>query len=201
MTFIIPADVFARLSVAALRSGPDEEIKSPIDMLRSVRVEHRNGKRLVVASNHKILVCELIDKNVAEPDGSVNITLDLINPCNLAMANDGRLEINIVSESWAVATITTGYFYPGNAMVIGQYPEWRGLIPETPKKAVGSIVFNPDDLALMARAAPSGRIVLPRLFDDSQPIICRDTVDPNWLGVFLSKSDGIEPATVPEWIK
>lgn len=156
-----------------------------------------------IATNRLCLAVEYLGRVQAD-DEAVNVSLDLVAPCVEGAKFDGTLTV-MVNAGWAVATTSAGYFHPGNAAVAGEWPKWRSMIPrELPKKPSGAIAFVASELELLARAAPTGDIVLPTTYDAEHPIIVRDLNDPDWLGVFLSidhRRQSFKPATVPEWIK
>ena len=136
----------------------------------------------------------------------LHVPLDLVGPCNDAAKSDGILTINVVGKDYAVATISTGYFHPGNAMMVaGDFPDWRKLIPESfPKKPIGSIAIHAPALVALANAAPSAHLIFPQTFDASQPIVVTDMHDPDFIGFFLAldhrDQSAIEPVSIPSWL-
>lgn len=205
MGFSIECRTFVRIANAALQ--PDEPDRTPpYPTLRSVRLESYHGRQIVIASNRLVMAIEHLSDNGSQIDEAINVSLDLVGPCAEAAKSDGVLTVNQVAANYAVATISTGYFHAGNAMVEGAYPDWRALIPKSvPKKPIGSIAIHAPGLVALAKSAPSGHLVFPTSFDASQPIFVTDNDDPDFVGAFLAldhrDQSEIEPASIPEWLK
>lgn len=200
MIFTIPCELYTRLAGVAIQ--PDEETNRPT--LRSVRIEHLNGRCVAIASNAMILAGEFITDH-DEPDGGVNVTIDPALVALAAQAPDANLIVN-QAPGWTVITTSDGMMFPGNGEVPGEYPEWRGLIPtELPTKNNGCFSFSGRQMARLCASSPSGRIRCARNIDMAQPTIVRDVHDENWFGIFMcSEADGkqeYKPATVPEFLK
>jgi hypothetical protein len=55
----------------------------------------------------------------------------------------------------------------------------------------------------LIKSSPSGGVVFPEFIDSSKPVMIRDSLKPNWAGVFIpdvSKgSTKHKPAEIPEW--
>lgn len=203
MIFTVPCAVFARMSKAALQ--PHMPDKSPFfPGIRSVRLENNGGHVFMIATNRNFLTVEYIGVT-KEPDGFVNVDLAIAPWCEKEV--DTNLTVTLdVASGWAVAVTSGGYFHPMNASVVGEYPDWRALIPtETPTASNGILALDMEDLRLLWEVSPSGSITLPKFWDVSKPIIVRDFNDAHWFGMFLSlkhrDQNGMQFATRPDWLK
>jgi hypothetical protein len=218
MQFKIPCETFARLSIAAVPLS-DVPPTSVIDELACVYLEHRKGQTLAIATNNRICAIERLG-NTDQPDGSVCVTIDpvLVQQCLTEAQFDGELTIDVTDNEilrWAAAKTSFGYTYNGNA---GRFPEvgtkfkhwadWRSILPPARKKQEpsGFLHFRAAHLEILAKASPSGCIIFPEIINTDEPILLRDSVDPNWLGMFMgvvedSDEKQYEPATRPEWLK
>jgi len=204
--FIINADTYLRLSKIALQ--PDEQHTkdgnvTPFDTsLRSVRIEQDGGVALAVATCGKLLAVECLSD--CGDDGVLNVTIDpkLIAIAQAELEQSGSLIIK-QAPGWTIARgSATGTMYPLNAEIIGEWPNWRDLIPaRQPAKNNGAFVFDGQWIGRMGASAPSGIFVLPRCSNVDAAVVVRDTIDPNWMGVFLisDRENKQEPAEVPAW--
>jgi hypothetical protein len=197
--FYISAETFVRLSGVALQ--PDDKPNTQYQ-LACVRIEQQGGVAIALASYTKMFVGECLQES--GEDGVVNVT---IHPELLAIAKaeaeqSGKLHIQ-QAPGWTIARgVVTGRMFPLNAEVPGEWPDWRGLIPTVmPSKSNGAFVFSGYHISRMGASAPSGSFVLPRHVDHEQPVLVRDSVDPNWFGLFLvGTKEKHAPAEVPEWL-
>lgn len=201
-TFTIPCELYTRLAGVAIQ--PDEETNRPT--LRSVRIEHLNGRCIAVASNARIVAGEFI-QDIDEERGfsGVNVSIAPGLLALAAQAPDADLIVN-QAPGWTVITTSDGAMFPGNGEVPGDYPEWRGLIPtELPTKNNGCFSFSGLQMARLCASSPSGSIRCARNIDFAAPTIVRDIHDENWFGIFMvtdgEKAQSFKPATVPEFLK
>lgn len=204
MNWDIPAETFVRLSHMALQ--PHETDEHNRDWLRCVRLEIRDGKRFAIASNSFAMVVQFLGKT-NEPNATVNITIDpvLIDACR----NENDKLMIFDNPGWAIAQTSSGYFYPNNAAgPAGQWIEWRSILPKSPIVAhKGCFIFDCETIAQMGKCSPTGNIVLPAYCDMNLPVVVRDHLDTNWLGMFLPTVKGefgyqsVKAAEIPEWAK
>lgn len=204
MEFSINADIFLRLSHAALQ--PDETHSKYDNVLRAVRIEYRDGVGVAIATCGQILVAECLDE--CGENGEINVVINshLLEIAAAERNASGRLIIT-QAPGWSVARgIETNRMCPVNAELVGEWPDWRDLVPkELPSKFNASFMLEAGLLARMARTSPSGVILFPKFADKEQPIVLRDKIDPNWFGLIFIDKDGcvdMPPvATIPEWVK
>lgn len=204
MEFSIDCGVFVRLANIA-RLTQDGQ-------LRSVYLECHDGKKVAVASDKKIMAVEFLGESVG-PDFSMNAAVDdaLINQCNIEKSFNGTVTFNYdTSLNYATATTTLGFQHQKNAAVILQekrnyLKDWGMCFPrKLPTVSNGGMFAKLDRLAALASSAPSGAVVFPEFIDVNEPVVVNDVHDPNWIGVFLSKSekgDEIDPVSIPSWIR
>lgn len=205
MKFTIPCATYVRIRNASFLPG-DREPAVNRPYLKSVRIEHVNGRKFIVASNAYIFVAEYLGET-AEANGHVNITNNdiLADACNRESEYTSNLIVDI-GGGWGIATTTLGYGYPMNAVVDGNWPDWRQIIPTevVARKYHGAACFNERDTLRLIKSAPSGEIVLPKIVDGGIPVIVRDLEYPNWLGMFLTgrwRGQAVPPSEIPDWIR
>lgn len=208
MKFKIPCETYYRLSkiVSYFQEDTDEEIKQKINC---IRLENINGMLIAIVTNQKLAVIEKIgDTN--QPNGHVHIVTDerLINQCKIEKAFNSELEIVCIPDlSMASAKTMLGYSYPANAAI---YPkntpmdDWRDWADvEGSKKSKGGMYWNMIYMTLLNESSVSGKLVFPEIIDTDKPVVVRDVINPNWVGLFMPKRPVGEPearpATLPKW--
>ena len=197
----IPADTIARLSHLL----PDEPTNDPMDCFRL-----DNG--LVMTTNKAFMAID----HVAEFEGVFYIRADraLIEQCRIEAQWSSVIEFTPVPAiNYTTAMSSMGWKTGDNLGVWPTAPsEWdswrerildRCLLPlETPN---GHAVFDAEQLELLARCSPSGRISMEKCADPVQrPMVVRDIDSPDWIGFFSARiSDGRHhyPAGVPGWLR
>lgn len=193
--YVIPCDAFVRLSTM---------VRDDDSMFRAVRFD--NGQ--AVASDRSFMAIE----NIGGPSGIVHVLPDpaLVAQCVTEAKFDSKLTITVIEMlKIAVAKTTFGYVHPGNCSVWidGENPfdRWRSVVMEaaTPApKSSGGMFWSAQDIAKLAHASPSGRLVFEENIDVTRPTLVRDTLDYDWLGVFSAHSskDNYQAATMPTWM-
>jgi len=197
--FKISADIFLRLSAVSLKA--DEHHAQFAETMRGIRVENRGGVSVAVATCGRLIAVECLSE--CDDDGEVTIRID---NAMLALARDeaqqnGSLMIT-QAPGWTIAKgSTTERMYPLNAEIPGDYPDWRGVIPQAqPLKSNTAFILSAGWLARLAEAAPSQSIVLPKHVDVATPIVVCDKNDPNWVGIVLPGKGENKPAEIPDWL-
>lgn len=202
--FVIPCDVFVRLTrVLAIEST------EPNEWFRAVRID--NG--IALATNRIIMALENISNDNV---GVVHIIADpaLIAQCASEAPYKSLLTITVNEAlKYAVAKTTLGYVHPGNCVVWSDEPNefdrWRSLVDRTREpldKSTGAMYWDAENIANLAAASPSGRIVFEEFIDctGARPTIVRDPNDYEWFGLFqpwAKITDGAyNPATLPTWM-
>lgn len=200
----INPDVFVRLATASLQS--DEKHDKYDAIIRGVRIECRDGVALAVASCGPIIVVECIEES--GEDGTVTITNDprMMELAEAEAAASGMLMITQAPGWTVVRGLETGKMLPINGEIVGDWPDWRALMPgELPSKNNGAFVLVASWLSRIASASPSGTIVLPKFADKKQPLVIRDLNDDNWIALVLmahhNDNNDYAPAEIPEWFK
>lgn len=196
--YVIPCDTFHRLSHILDLPHP-----GMTDWFRSIRID--NG--LAVVSNRISMAVE----NIGGPSGVVHVTADpvLIKQCADEAQYGSSLTITVVEAlQYATAKTTLGYVHPGNVGVWStlpnDYDRWRAVVEQarTPAtKSKGGMMWHAENIANVAAASPSGRIVFEENIDTTRPTIIRDVTDYNWFAIFNPASNEyITPATLPTWM-
>lgn len=216
MNFEISAEIFLRLARLPA-SIPQRVLNIPsedVESIKCVRLEYRNGNYYAIATNRKIAAVYYLG-TTAEENAVAHISIDpkLIAQCETEKQFKSTLQI-ISIPALQMITLKTmlGWVFPGNAGVFpppqGRLNEWMTWVPKSEiKVSSGAMAWTADDMVSLAAASPSGRVRFPEFIDAMQPVVLRDIVDLNWMGVFMSNVSNedtgnvytIEPATVPEW--
>lgn len=207
MQFTILCAVYSRLAEAALPIGSKAVDGMDRPGLSSVLLQYRNGSALAVACNSGILVCEYLGKT-DQADAKVALTINPILRTLALSAPEATMTITH-DAAWTFAAIEGVGMFPQNAAVpiCNEWEVWPGLVPESlPAKPIGALIFDAQKLALMGKVSPSGWVSLPKCYDASNPIICRDAIDLDWFGLFLPIGEAKikstpKAATIPEWWK
>lgn len=215
MNFEISAENYLRL--ASITQHVPERVfetsnEETIAAIKCVRLEYKAGKYYAIASNRKIAAIYYLGET-KEPDSVIHLASDasLAAQCEMEKSFNSVLTVVSVPEL-KMATVKTllGYSFPGNAGVfidntpLNLWPRW------IPRKGIAAskdaMHWTLQDLEMLNKASPSGRIVFPEFIDANEPVIVRDHANPNWMGVFMAnladekgKVQTAKPATVPEW--
>lgn len=199
--FTVPCDTFARLS-NVLRSMPPD-----IDPhFKSIRID--NG--VAVASNRIIMAVENIGKN----PGIIHVIASpgLIENCRKEAAYSSTLTITVNEPlKWAVAKTSFGYIEPGNCCLwsdaANDLDKWRDIAlsaKEPVKVNQGGMFWDAENIANLAAASPSGRVVFEENIDTHGRVaLIRDINDYDWFGMFQpwgSFGEKINPAVLPTWM-
>lgn len=208
MKFDIKCATFARIaSICSFfepRTLPDIRAK-----LNTVRLETRNGRTFAVATNQQVAAIELIGITPGAQDGHAHIILDpvLINQCKAEAFMNGVLSINVIPEiATAFAQTSSGWNYPGNPCYwFDDTPlnDWRNWAPDAPvTKTENIMMWSVFHMQSLVETSPSGKVYFPKHVDAEKPVVIRDCVDPNWVGLFVPKPQGETQkiaATLPDW--
>ena len=81
---------------------------------------------------------------------------------------------------------------------------WRNWFPRKVPGSPGRAMFlQVDGFAALLASSPSGCVTFPKVIDAVNPIIVRDVIASNWIGVFFAQPDNgqfVDGATLPEWV-
>lgn len=210
MNFEIPAETYIRLTHVPqhIREDIAEEERQ---LMRCVRLEHKDGHTYAVASNRRIAAIYYLG-TTQEPDGSVHLHLDpaLIAQCEIEKAFNSKLHIIALPELGIASLKTTMGFQVANAgffSLVTPLQNWRTWSPTAIATATkGAMAWTMWDMEALNRSSPSGRIVFPEFIDANKPVMLRDMQFSNWAGLFMpnlandkKEAYTAEPATIPEW--
>lgn len=188
--FIIPSETFKRMAKCA--GDPNRPF------LYCVRLEYRKGRYYVITSNSWVMAVQYLG-DVIGPDAAVNVTI-------------GR-------DDWmayySAQTDLVFNWYPGLALTVNghnapftsdnepKFAEWWNLFPDAlPRVDKGFLYFHSEYFQTLCDTSPTGHICMPEVIDNTKSVICRDSNDPSWVGLFVAsdKSKFSKPATRPEWL-
>jgi len=211
MKFELSCEQYSRLYPAALQIDEKSAIANR-DFMRSIRLEHKNGKSLMVATCGSILACECLGET-DEPDCAINLKLDekLRRQCVAEIQFDSKLHITFdLASGWIAAQTTLGYSHTANLNTgfdweFENIDDWRQIVAvgTKPRKSSGAIAVEADWLIRLTETSPSKSIVFPERFDTQQALIITDLNDPNWFGLFLAnkRAQKSSSATQLNWFE
>lgn len=206
MEIAISCDAYVRHSRVAKYLADEDERQ----YLRSIFIERKNGKVVIVSTNAKIAAIEKLPDSIG-PDGFCNLIVDdaLIAQCQTETAFHSNLNI-VVNDILKFATIKTtlGYIHVGNGLAPqpehSEFVNWREwFADELPKKTKGAMQASFDYLSVLAECSPSGNMVWQEFIDTSKPVIVQDIHNTDWVGLFLprgKKNSNVTSATIPHWV-
>lgn len=197
--YVIPCEVVARFAAITSRVGADIS-----DWFRCIRID--NG--MAVASNRTIMAVQ----HVGGPAGIIHLKMTpaLIEQCRTEAPFSSRLTITVVDQlSYAVAKTTMGSIHTDCVLwsgEINEFDRWRSVVNEVRTPATvarGGMFWRADEIATLAQASPSGRVVFETVIDASgRPTLVRDCHDHEWFGVFqpFERGQSVAAATLPSWM-
>lgn len=194
----INADVFVRFANLA-RNLPAND---PRNYLRSVMVEVANGNAFIVATDSRFMAVQRLGEMAGE-----------FRACVLAddvLTGQAAAEIPFSSSLFISAekvTTALGFMYPGNPFIsapLGKINEmftWRSLLQVKVENAGGTMFIDTARMQALINTSPSGRVLFPPKIDIAKPIVVKDAVDPDWLGVFLGRTEDapLSYGSLPGW--
>lgn len=212
MQYSISCEQFLRLANATIKAYDDDNYP---DHYRCIYLENKNSHAYAVATNGKIMAVEHLG-GTRNPDGRVLIMITdmLLGQCAAEIAHDGFINISVTDVpgfKYAALTTTHGFSYPMNAAFFppdDDWPRpwynWRRILPDAMSLIPSGFLYMKGELlANLCKSCPSGSIVFPEVINTTQPILVRDSVDPDWCGLFLGTSQKLnaKPALFPEWLR
>lgn len=212
MRFKISCEQFARLSKGAYVPGEDLGLDTaghPLPVrpeFACVRLQNISGKSYAIVTCGIIMAVEYLGPTT-EPDGAVNVPTApaLIAQCEAEQMFNSDLSVDYDPISgYTVLMSTLGYMFPGSARMadsgVWDTKDWRDRIDPPAKKSDTAFSFHGKWLARMASTAPSNIFILPEHVQRKRPVVVRDRIDKDWLGVFLViQYDYSEFAELPDW--
>lgn len=202
MDFSIKCDVFNRLAQITLRSQPE---------LSCVRLEYKNGHYYAIATNQEIAAIQYLGQT-NQPDSVAHVVNDssIISQGQTEILYDSSLHIQYLPE-FATATLMTtmGWQYQKNACIFPDstpMDKWLEWFPDKiADKNKGVMYWDIDQIELLARSAPSGKLYFPQFIDINEPVIIRDRLCDTWCGLFVPKPSVTEEpirkgAEKPTWL-
>lgn len=215
MDFTISCDTIARLAPIAQH----QTIGEPRDYLSAIYIERVKNSVFVVSTNRYTAAIEHIPNTIAAGDGWMLLKLHdkLIEQCKTEAAFNSRLHIVYVPEMYfATAKTDFGYvcadniaYQPAPIMnekftdVRREFEMWRMWAPgKLAKASHGAFELNAQQIAHIAQAAPSGKILFPEFIDCRDGVLVRDSVSENWCGLFMARGEKVfKGINYPEWLK
>jgi hypothetical protein len=210
MNFEIPVETYIRLSGVTnyIRESISDEERA---LIRCVRLEHKDGKTLAIASNRKVAAIYHIGATT-EPDGATHLNIDdkLLAQCHTEKPFNSKLfivalpELGIVSLKTTLGyqSATAGFFAPETPLA-----KWKTWVAdEQPTKSNGAMGWHMEDMLALNSASPSGYLNFPEWIDATKPVVLRDPEFPEFVAMFMGNRINdkgaaytVEPATLPAW--
>lgn len=210
MEFDISCDTFLRLANLPMNFKETEATPET----QTIRIEFNGAHILAISTNRKFAAIERIGDNAKGFKGAMHLNLDasLIAQCQVEKAFGGRIFV-VYNEmlKFASCKTTMGFSVPHSIAFTDATPlmdKWRTWFSTAEiTKSKGAMFIDAERMNILLASAPSGKVRFPTFIDDQQPVLVRDYIDQNWLGLFMTnvkKDDGsvirVEPATKPDWI-
>lgn len=180
-----------------------EDIKKEISV---IRLEIKDGKQFVVATNQQIAAVEFISVTDS-PDDVCYLKLSDSLKNYLAEQKDGDFIVDTIPELAMATASADGYedyepclWFDENIM-----DSWRSWFGKPIiKHSNDPMVWDLYHVETLFESSPSGSIVFPAFIDPHKPMVLRDHDKDNWCGVFIPDDkhyQNVEPAELPEWMK
>ena len=194
----INADVFVRFANLARNLPPSD----PRNYLRSVMIEVANGSAFIVATDSRFAAVQ----RLGEMAGEFRACVVADDTMTLQAMAEKPFSSSLFISAEKVTT-SLGFTYPGNPFAlapqgkINELFSWRKLFQTAPEKSSGSMFIDMARMRFMLETSPSGRVLFPDKIDTAFPIIVKDAIDSDWLGVFLGRSEDAPQfyGSLPGW--
>lgn len=195
----VNAEIFLKFAMLARNNSPDDERK----YLRSVLIEVANGSAFIFATDSKFAAVQRLGPMSGEFKACITVDDTMTNQAEA----ERHYSSSVIVTSFMVST-SLGFVYPGNPFVappqgvFNKLLTWRDLFKPKGNGAGGSMFLDADRMKFLIDTSPSGCVLFPPKIDASAPIIVKDSLDSNWLGVFIGQSE-TSPALYgaqPEWL-
>jgi hypothetical protein len=204
--FTIKCETFIRLAniCSFFSQRVDEETKNKINVLR---LENHSGNLIAIITNQAIACIERIG-TTSEKNSYCDVILDanLLNKIKEEIVYGSTLTINTIPEfAISTAQTTMGNQFNNCCAWYDDSPlnKWRSWGTENASKSVGAMYWELDEIEVLTRSSPTGKIVFPEFIDVNKPITLRDRYSDQWVGLFIPKPNVGEiikqKAELPVW--
>lgn len=204
--FTLKCETFVRLANVCSSFSPklDEEARKKLNV---IRLENTNGDLVAVASNHVIACVEKVGK-ATDVDSFCEVRLDaaLLTQLKQEALYGSFLTVNILPElANSTCQTTMGWLYPNCCAWHDDSPlkKWRNWGVENAVQSSGSMYWDVDEVEILLRSSPTGKVIFPEFINVDQPVTLRDRYSPDWVGLFMPRPDVGEivrqKAELPEW--
>jgi len=204
--FTIKCETFVRLANVCSFFSPliDEETKNIINV---IRLENTNGNLIAIVTNKAVACIERIGETKL-PNGHCDVKLepDLLVKLKQESLYGSTLTITTIPElATSNAMTSMGMQLPSCCAWHTDSPlnKWRDWGVENPVQSVGSMYWDVDEVEILLRASPTGKVVFPEFIDVDKPVTLRDRYSPDWVGLFIPKpnvGDIVkQKAELPSW--
>lgn len=211
MEFEILCETYCRLVKLPLYYKTDDPA---FNEMKTIRIEFTETSILAIAAHNKFMAIEKIGENLKKQSGKLHLIVspELLAQCEVEKNFGGKINVAFSSMlNFTTAKTTMGFNLPYSFSYLAETPlfdKWRNWMPDKPvTKTNGPMYLNGEKIGFFHQLAPSGSIVFPEFIDNTKPIIVRDHVDENWIGVFMpnviddnGKLVNLHPAIKPDWI-
>lgn len=194
----INADVFVRFANLARNLPPSD----PRDYLRSVMIEVANGNAFIVSTDSRFMAVQRLGELAGEFRACIVADDVLTAQVRAEMPFSSSLFV-----SHEKVTTSLGFMYPGQPFIspppgkINELFKWRDLLRVKVDQNNGTMFINAPRMRALIETSPSGRVLFPPKIDIAKPIVVKDAIDPDWLGVFLGRTEDapLSYGSLPEW--
>lgn len=204
--FTIKCETVSRLANVCSYFSPrvDEELKEKINVLR---IENTENDSLAIITNQAVACVE----RIGDSQGQTGI-------CDLVLTDELLKQMKTESPFSSVLTITTipelatstcmttmGWQSSNCCLWADETPldDWRNWAVENAVQSSGSMYWDLDEVEVLFKASPTGKIVFPEFIDSGKPVTLRDRYSPEWVGLFIPKQNKGERITqkaeLPKW--
>lgn len=173
--------------------------------LSTVRLEVKDGKQYLIGYNGFIACVQYLGE-IKDANEVVFLNIDK-KSLTFEVSIGSEYNIETIPDL-ACGTITTNYGSSYNDMLYwsdnDESNDWFSWFTNPPKENKGFMYWDLYQIQTIFECSPSGEIIFPEYIDCTKPIVVADSIDSNWLGVFIARSESdklLKPAKLPEWLK
>jgi len=176
-------------------------------MLKTIRLENRNGHLFGIATNQRIASIEYLGVT-KEPNDAAHLIISdsFIRQMFTESLTDNIITVNTIPEiGLSSLTSVSGYNSTNCCHWFDDTPlqEWREWADNVKKTSCGAMYLDLFNLETLIKASPTGKVVFPEHVDINIPVVLKDYGCSTWAGLFFAQPpEGItikEGAELPEW--
>lgn len=201
MQITIDGEIFVRFARLARSVAPNDART----YLRSVFVESGAAGTFAIATNSRFAAVQKISNDDFGFAKGVTVEDYFFQQ----VEQESQFGGTVIVENERVLT-SFGFIYPGNPFIEptqgqkNEFHDWRNWFEGGLSNfSQGNVFFDIEQLTTLATCSPSGSLVLPNFIDVSKPLIVKDPIEENWLGVFIARPEknmNFDFGKLPEWV-